>query len=274
MIREKNFEDYKKAADYIGNIIGESPEIAIILGTGLGDILDEMEDKVTIPYKEVPNFLESTVEGHRGEFIYGKIYGKKVICMSGRFHYYEGYDESELAFPIYVLKLLGVSYLILTNAAGAINLDYQVGDICLIKDHINLHAISPQRGKNLDDLGPRYFPMDSCYDKDLRDLAKKVAMEDGIYLREGVYYYAVGPQFETPAEIRAMRLLGADTVGMSTVTEAITAAHCGIRTLALSLQTNLSADRSFGMDGSEVNEAAGAFSKNVKTVILGLIKEL
>ena len=274
MIKNNDISSYKKSADYIYSIIGESVDIGIVLGTGLGSLLDNVEDKIEINYEEVPEFLISTVKSHPGKFIYGKLNGKKVLCMAGRFHYYEGYDCNELAKPVYVMKLLGVKKLILTNAAGAINYNIEPGDIVAITDHINFAGISPTRGKNLDEFGPRFFPIDNLYDRDFREIAKKSAIEEGFSLKEGVYFYTVGPFFETAAEIRAMRMLGADMVGMSTISESITAAHCGIKVLCLSLSTNYSSDRVQNTDASEVELVAAEASDKFRKLILNILGRL
>lgn len=273
MLKEKNFSVYKESADYILSKIGDPVDFAIVLGTGLGTLLDCMEDKIEIPYEEIPGFLISTVKSHPGKFIYGKLSGKNIICMSGRFHYYEGYDHSELATPMYVLKLIGVKTVILTNAAGAINYNFHPGDICVVTDHLNFGGVSPTRGNNLDEFGERFYPIDNLYDKDLRTFAKNCAIELGFSLKEGVYFYTVGPFFETPAEIRAIRLLGGDLVGMSTLSESLTAGHCGIKVLCLSLATNYSSDRVDNMDGSEVEDVAMAASENFRNLILKMLEK-
>ena len=273
MLKKKIFENYKKSADYILDKIKTRPELAIILGTGLENLLDEMEDKLEIDYRDVPNFLIST-SNSQGKFIFGKLSGKHVICMTKRFHYYEGYDFDELAMPVYVLKLLGVKNLILTNAAGAVNYNFYPGDICLIRDHINFAGVSPTRGNNLSEFGERFYPIDNLYDKELRSLAKKSALEEGIELKEGVYFFTVGPFFESPSEIRAIRSLGGDLVGMSTITETLTAGHCGIRVLAFSVATNYSSDRIENMDGSEVEDVAREVSPKLKNLIVKIIGEL
>lgn len=274
MLKEKNFNNYKKISDYILEIIGNKVDTAIILGTGLGSLLDVMEDKIEIYYKDIPGFLLSTVKSHPGKFIYGKLSGKNVICMAGRFHYYEGYDENELAAPIYVLKLLGVKNLILTNAAGAVNYNFHPGDICIVNDHINLFGLSPTRGNNLDEFGERFYPIDNLYDKELISLAKEAALDIKLPIKEGVYFYAVGPFFESPSEIRAIRLLGGDLVGMSTISESLTAGHCGIKVLCLSLATNYSSDRIENMDGSEVEEVADKASENFRKLILKILERI
>ncbi|MSS77871.1 purine-nucleoside phosphorylase [Anaerococcus sp. WCA-380-WT-2B] len=274
MINKKSYDSYKKSADYIKSIIKDEVSYAVVLGTGLGKLLDTMEDKIEIPYTDIPDFLESTVKSHPGKFIYGKLSGKKVLCMAGRFHYYEGYEYSELARPVYVMKLLGIKTLILTNAAGAINYNIHPGDICLITDHLNFASVSPTRGNNLYEFGERFYPIDNLYDKELRKVAIESAIEEGFALKEGVYFYTVGPFFETPAEIRAMRLLGADMVGMSTLTESLTAGHCGIKVLCLSLATNYSSDRIENMDGSEVEEVAEKASDKFQRLILNILKKI
>ncbi|NMW84820.1 purine-nucleoside phosphorylase [Peptoniphilus sp. AGMB00490] len=274
MLKEKIFDNYKKSANYILKKIKIKPEIAIILGTGLEKLLDEIEDKIEINYKDVPNFLISTVSEDSGKFIFGKLKGKFVICMTKRFHYYEGYDFNELATTVYVLKLLGVKELILTNAAGAVNYNFHPGDICLITDHINFAGVSPTRGNNLSEFGDRFYPIDKLYDKSLRNLAKKSAIKLGIELKEGVYFFTVGPFFESPSEIRAIRNLGGDLVGMSTITETLTAGHCGIKVLAFSVATNYSSDRVENMDGSEVEDVAREVSPKLKNLIIDIIGEL
>lgn len=274
MIKNKEFNNYKMAADYILEKIGEGIEIAIILGTGLGELLDDIEERIEIPYEQIPGFLLATNKSHPGKFISGVLNGKKILCMAGRFHYYEGYDYDELAMPVYVMKLLGVKTLILTNAAGAINWNIYPGDIVAITDHLNFASVSPTRGNNLDEFGERFFPIDNLYDRDLRKLAKEAAIQEGFSLKEGVYFYSVGPFFESPAEIRAMRLLGADVVGMSTITESITAGHCGIKVLCLSLATNYSTDRVNNMDGSEVEDVADKVSEKFRRLILNIVGRL
>lgn len=274
MLKEKIFDKYKESADFILEKIKIEPEIAIILGTGLETLLDEIEDKIEINYEDVPNFLVSTTKNHPGKFIFGKLSGRYVICMTKRFHYYEGYDFDELATPVYVLKLLGVKTLILTNAAGAINYIFHPGDICLITDHINFAGVTPTRGNNLEEFGERFYPIDKLYDRGLRNLAKKSAIDLGFELKEGVYFFTVGPFFESPSEIRAIRLLGGDLVGMSTLTETLTAGHCNMKVLAMSVATNYSSDRIENMDGSEVEDVAKEVSPKLKSLIMKIVKEL
>lgn len=236
------YEQYLTCAEYVrGRIGGETPDVALILGSGLGNFASRIENPVTVEYRDIPHFLVSTVEFHAGKLIYGSVGGKKVICMAGRFHHYEGYSFRQLALPVRLFKLLGAGATILTNAAGAVNEAYSVGDIMIIKDHIKLTGESPLGGPNLDEFGPRFFDVTDMYTASLRKTALACAEGSGLTFREGVYMYFTGPQFETPAEIRAARLLGADAVGMSTVTEALTAAHCGMPLLGLSVMTNMAA---------------------------------
>ena len=232
---------YEKAADYIRSKTDLVPELGIILGTALGAYADLLEDAVSIDFSEIPNFPKATVSGHAGKLILGRLGGKTVACMNGRVHRYEGYSYEKLATPVRVLKLLGIKKLIVTNAAGAINLDYHVGDIMIIKDHIKLFGDSPLRGRNPEELGPRYPDVSDMYPKDMRDLAKVLGSKHGLSMQEGVYFFFPGPQFETPAEIRAARILGGDAAGMSTAPEALTAAHCGIPVLGLSVMVNMAA---------------------------------
>lgn len=232
---------FQQSAYYLKSLIPETPEIAIILGSALGPFANTIEDPIRINYSEIPHFLRSTAPDHAGQLIFGRVAGKYVVCMSGRFHSYEGYDFEQLVIPIRVLKLLGVRAVILTNAAGGVNESYRPGDIMIIKDHIKLNGASPLRGKNVDEFGPRFFDTSTMYTPALRALAKSCAEGTGLTIHEGVYFFMPGPQFETPAEIRAIRILGGDTVGMSTVTEALTAAHCSLPVLALSVVTNMAA---------------------------------
>lgn len=236
------YEDYVKSANYIKEKMGKrSPKIVIILGSGLGVISDDIDDKIIINYKEIPNFPVSTVDGHAGELIIGRISGKEVIAMNGRFHYYEGYDLKETTFPERVFKLLGIEKLIITNAAGGVNTSYRAGDFMVIDDYLSFFAESVLRGANIDEFGDRFPSMNDTFDKELSTKMKEVIKEKVGVAREGVYAYMKGPTFESPAEIRALRTLGADAVGMSTVPEAIIAHHCGIKNVAVSCITNMAA---------------------------------
>ena len=235
------YECFKKSADYVKSVVPWEPEAAIVLGSSLGRFAEGIQDPVSIDYRDIPNFLVSTVPGHAGKLIFGTIAGKKVVCMAGRFHSYEGYDFEQLVIPVRLFKLLGAKAVILTNAAGAVNTDYRSGDIMVVSDHIKLAGASPLRGANIEQFGPRFFDVTRMYTPALRALALECVRESGLTAHEGVYMFFTGPQFETPAEIRAARILGADAVGMSTVTEALTAAHCGLPLLCLSVMTNMAA---------------------------------
>lgn len=272
MLKNMEYVNFKESADFILSKIDYKPEVAIVLGSSLGSLSEEIENKVEIDYKDIPNFLMSTAPSHAGKLILGELSGKKVVCMSGRFHYYEGYEFEELTIPMRVMKLIGVKLAILTNAAGAVNESYKPGDIMIIRDHIKFSGASPVRGKNLQEFGARFFDMSNAYDRDYRELTKKVAKEIDIKLQEGVYFYMQGPQFETPAEIRAIRMLGGDAVGMSTVTETITAVHCGLKVLGLSLMTNMAAgilDRPLTTEEVDVTgaEASGKFKKLLRNIL-------
>lgn len=216
------------------------PVIGIILGSGLGDLAEEI-DGISIPYSEIPGFKTSTVSGHAGKLVIGRICSKPIIAMQGRFHYYEGYSMSTVIYPIRVMKYLGIEHLIVTNAAGGINIAFNPGDLMLIEDHINLMGNNPLIGKNIDEVGPRFVDMSFVYNKEFRDLADNAAKKTGIKLQKGVYAAMTGPMYETPAEIRMLRILGADAVGMSTVPEVIAANHMGIKTLGISCITNMAA---------------------------------
>lgn len=269
---EFSYEYFKTSADFVKSKIPYEPEIGIILGSGLGNFAKEIKDPIIIDYKDIPNFLVSTVQSHAGKLIFGELEGKKIVCMAGRFHFYEGYDYEQLVIPIRLFKLIGVKKTILTNAAGAVNTSYNVGDIMIVKDHIKLNGASPLCGKNIDEFGPRFFDVTDMYTKSLREVALSCADGCGLDVHEGVYMFFTGPQFETPAEIRAARILGADAVGMSTVTEALTAAHCSMPLLALSVMTNMAAgvldckltDEEVGIAAAKI---ADRFADYVKKII-------
>jgi purine-nucleoside phosphorylase len=232
----------QEAAMYITSRIGQIPvDIGMVLGSGLGDLADNLANSITISYKDIPHFPVSTVFGHKGRLVAGDLEGKRVLCMQGRFHYYEGYGMDQVVFPIQVMQAFGIKHLLVTNAAGGVNTSFSVGDLMLITDHIKLIADSPLRGPNPDQLGERFFDMTETYDKGLIDMAKAQARELGIAVRQGVYMFFSGPAYETPAEIRAARVLGADAVGMSTVPEALVASHMSMRTLGISCITNMAA---------------------------------
>ncbi|WP_411355373.1 purine-nucleoside phosphorylase [Peptoniphilus harei] len=261
-----------KSIDYIKGKIKNQPEIGIVLGSGLGDFADAIEDKIEIPYTEIPGFPVSTVKGHDGKLIFGKINSKEVCAMKGRIHYYEGYDIKEVVYPIEVLAGLGIKTLILTNAAGGVNTDFEPADLMIINDHINLMGKNPLIGPNDEDLGPRFPDMTDLYNKDLIEVAEKSAKKLGIDIQEGVYMYFTGPSYETAAEVRMARILGADAVGMSTVPEAIIARHRGLKILGISTITNMSTGiLDTPLDHTEVvevgQEVAGKFKELLKEII-------
>ncbi|TYQ16438.1 UNVERIFIED_CONTAM: purine-nucleoside phosphorylase [Acetivibrio alkalicellulosi] len=231
----------KEAASYIERKITNKPQIAIILGSGLGPLVSEIEENEELDYRDIPGFPVTTVEGHDGKLVYGKLAGKSIIAMKGRFHYYEGYDISKVVFAIRVFKAMGINNLIVTNAAGGINKEFNPGDLMIIRDHIGLFAPSPLRGENIREFGERFPDMSKAYGEELVNLCKDAALKESIVLREGVYAFAQGPMYETPSEIRALRILGADAVGMSTVPEVVVARHADMNVLGISCITNMAA---------------------------------
>ena len=236
------FEQYKESADYIRGQIGDFvPETAMILGSGLGYMGDEVQSAAAVSYADIPHFKVSTAPGHKGRLVFGTLEGKKVAVMQGRMHHYEGYSYEEVAYAVRVLRLLGAKTLIVTNAAGCVNTSWTPGDLMLITDHIKIFMESPLRGANIPEFGVRFPDASKLYTPALRQTAEEAAKELGIGLREGVYMYFPGPQYETPAEVRAARILGADAVGMSTAPEVITAGHCGMQVLGFTLLTNMAA---------------------------------
>lgn len=228
-----------ETANYIKAKVEIIPEIAIILGTGLGALVENIKKAQYIPYEEIPNFPISTVEGHKGNLIFGQLGNKQVMAMQGRFHYYEGYDMKEVTFPIRVMQQLGIKTLFVSNAAGGMNKEFKVGDIMIITDHINLFPENPLRGKNYPELGPRFPAMTEAYSKRLIQKAKIIAKNENINLKQGVYVGTAGPTFETPAEYEYFRIIGGDAVGMSTVPEVIVANHASIEVFGISVITDL-----------------------------------
>lgn len=228
-----------QTADFIKSRVNELPQIAIILGTGLGALVEYIKEPIFIPYSEIPNFPVSTVEGHSGNLIFGYLGGKRIMAMQGRFHYYEGYNMKEVTFPIRVMKALGVETLFVSNAAGGMNKEFKVGDIMIITDHINLFPENPLRGNNYNELGTRFPAMTEAYSNRLINLASKIAKEKNIRIMRGVYVGTQGPTFETPAEYEYFRIIGGDAVGMSTVPEVIVANHASMEVFGLSVITDL-----------------------------------
>ncbi|SPF35440.1 Purine nucleoside phosphorylase 1 [Candidatus Desulfosporosinus infrequens] len=242
MLSEKEYSvRLAEARSYLVERVTEPPELGVVLGSGLGAFADFVEEKVVIAYKDIPHFPISTVEGHAGQLVFGKVQGRSVVVMQGRFHYYEGYIMQEVTFPIRIMQVLGVTGLIVTNAAGGINSAFRAGDLVLIKDHLNLMGDNPLRGANLTNLGPRFPDLSEGYNLEWRQKALAIAEELGINPQEGVYVAVSGPNYETPAEIRYLRTIGADMVGMSTVPEVIVANHGGMRVLGISCVTNMAA---------------------------------
>ncbi|NLK39574.1 MAG: purine-nucleoside phosphorylase [Clostridiales bacterium] len=270
-----SFEDYQKSADAIREELGAEFDAAVILGSGLGDFADGLEKMKILKYADIPNFPVSTVSYQKGELVSGVCRGKKILAMNGRFHYYEGWEMWQTAYPVFVMKLLGIKKLIITNAAGGISDRLTPGDLVCVRDHIKLTADSPLRGPNLSQFGVRFFDMQSVYDSSLAALAHKTAKEGGFSLYDGVYAYMGGPQYETPAEIKMLKLLGADVVGMSTVPEVIAAAQCGIRVLCISCVSNMAA----GITGAaiteqEVLETGRLIGTRFRSLISGVIEGL
>ena len=268
-----------KAADYVKGILadfGLQPTVGIVLGSGLGRLSDRIENPLTIPYRDIPGFPVSTAIGHKGNFIIGTLAGKTVIAMQGRIHYYEGYGMELVTLPIRVMKVIGIQYLFVSNAAGGVNFDYHVGDLMIIRDHIN-QLPNPLIGPNLEDFGPRFPDMTRPYDLELIARAKAIAERLGIPVHEGVYYGGTGPTYETPSEYKYIRIIGGDVTGMSTVPEVIVARHCGIRVFGMSVVTNEAHDDyapDYKNDGDDVVVAADAAADKMCRIFEELIAGL
>jgi purine-nucleoside phosphorylase len=232
-------ETMKQTADFLASKMSESPRIGLITGTGLGSVTERMTIDFRLPYEKIPNFPQSTVEGHKGMLVAGKLAGKPIIALEGRFHIYEGYSPKEITFPMRVMAMLGVKNLLISSAAGGLNPQFETGDLMIVTDHINLTGTNPLIGPNLDTFGPRFPDMTQVYNPDLIKLVRKKALESGVLIRQGVYVGLVGPSLETPAETRFLKMIGADAVGMSTVSEAIVAVHCGMDITAIVAITNM-----------------------------------
>jgi purine-nucleoside phosphorylase len=261
----------KETVDYLKSRITLKPEIGIILGTGSGGLVNEIDILQAIPYQSIPNFPVSTVDGHNGQLIFGKMSDRNIVAMQGRFHYYEGYSMQEVSIPVRVMKLLGIELLILSNASGGVNPEFNIGDLMIIEDHINLMKDNPLIGRNDDNLGPRFPDMGHAYDRALIDRAFTIAKNLGIQLQKGVFAAVSGPTFETPAEYNYIRLIGADAVGMSTVPEVIAARHMGLRCFALSIISDL------GIPGKIVkitHEEVIAAASNAEPKMTRILKEL
>jgi len=268
-------ETLKETVSWLWPQIPDNTKIAVILGTGLGDLADHITDKKEIPYAKIPNFPVSTVAGHSGNLIVGKLGGKPILAMQGRFHFYEGYDMKQVTYPIRVMQQLGIEYLFVSNAAGGMNSSFEIGDLMLIEDHINLFPEHPLRGKNWDELGTRFPDMSVAYDKRLRETATEIAKKNNIKLQYGVYIGTSGPTFETPAEYHYFKIIGGDAVGMSTVPEVIVARHGGMKVLAFSIITDLGVHgKIVEVSHEEVQEAARAAQPKLAFIIEEVIKTL
>lgn len=266
---EKTYlERIQETAEYIRNAVGELPKIGIILGTGLGDLVNYMEIKQELDYHVIPNMPVSTVEGHSGKLIFGTLGGKYVVAMKGRFHYYEGYDMNQVTFPVRVMKALGVETLFVSNAAGGMNKEFKVGDVMIITDHINLFPENPLRGKNFEELGPRFPAMTEAYSHALIEMADNIAAEDNIRLMHGVYVGTPGPTFETPAEYEYFRVIGGDAVGMSTVPEVIVANHAGMKVFGVSVITDLGGKDITDVPSHEEVQKAAVVAQPVMTHVI------
>ncbi|WP_010240601.1 purine-nucleoside phosphorylase [Clostridium arbusti] len=264
-----------QSIEYIKTITDIVPEVGIILGSGLGELAEELRQKIIIKYSDVPNLPTSTVKGHAGQFVIGELAGKKVIMMQGRFHYYEGNSMEALSLPVYIMKYLGVKDLIVTNAAGGVNTSFIPGDLMIIKDHINFALNNPLIGRNEEGVGPRFPDMCCAYDKGLINIAKNVSNTLNIGVKEGVYLMMTGPTYETPAEIRMTRILGGDAVGMSTVPEVIAASHCNLKVLGISCITNMAAgilDKP--LNHAEVVETSNKVKDKFKNFIINIVKKI
>ena len=263
------FEQYNESAQALKEKLnGFQPQILLILGSGLGFLGDEVEDPIVVPYSQVPHMKFSTAPGHKGQFVFGKLGGQNVAVMQGRLHTYEGWDFDDVSYPVRVLRLLGAEKLFVTNAAGAANVNFAVGDIMMITDHIKLFGVSPLCGPNVDEFGPRFPDVSHVYTPALQAVARKAAASLELKLQEGVYMYFPGPQFETPAEVRVAQVLGADVCGMSTVPEALVASHCGMEVLGLTLCTNMCAGiLDQPLSGEEVIEIANLSSQKFSALV-------
>ncbi|CAA7390529.1 purine-nucleoside phosphorylase [Chryseobacterium fistulae] len=262
----------KQTADFIRNIIQDTPDFAIVLGSGLGKLQDEVKPLHILEYKDIPHFPQTTVLGHGGKLIYGILENKKVLMMSGRFHYYEGHSMETVTFPIRVFHLLGIKNLILSNASGGVNPNYKVADIVILKDHINMMPEHPLRGKNIDELGPRFVDMSEPYNKQMINIAEQVAQNNSIKIHQGIYVALQGPTFETPAEYGMIKAIGGDMVGMSTVPEVIVAKHMGMEVFGISIITDLGGpDIALAVSHEEVLNAANKAMPNIIQIVKGLV---
>ena len=275
-MNEGHWMKLKKAVKAVRARLDKTPDVAMTLGSGLSNAFGVPEDGITIPCSEIPGFPVPTIAGHSGEFWIGLLCGKTVLIQRGRSHYYEGISIEDVSFATRMFALLEIPTLIVTNASGAINPDFRAGDLVLLTDHINMLGVNPLRGANIDEMGPRFPDMSAAYTPELRAIAKGVATAEGIEVKEGVYVAALGPSYETPAEIRAFHAMGADLVGMSTVPEVIVAAHAGMKVLGLSIATNLAAgvDPNATLTHDEVIEATRLKGEQMRRLLMGVLKKL
>ncbi|MFN5711732.1 MAG: purine-nucleoside phosphorylase [Bacteroidota bacterium] len=268
-------EQIKETADFIRNKTNFNPQIGIILGTGLGGLVKEIETKYVIPYEEIPNFPLSTVEGHSGKLIFGMLGGKNVVAMQGRFHYYEGYDMKQVTFPVRVMRFLGIERLFVSNASGGVNPDFEIGDLMILNDHVNLFPTNPLIGKNYPELGPRFPDMSEPYDLQMIKMAKDIADNHKIRVQVGSYAGVSGPCLETPAEYRYIRNIGADAVGMSTVPEVIVGRHMGIPCFAISIITDMGVDgRIVKVTHEDVQRVAEIAEPKMSLIMKELISQI
>ncbi len=265
----------QETADFLKSKIKINPKTGIILGTGLGNLVTQITETTEIPYETIPNFPVSTVEGHSGKLIVGLLGGVEVVAMQGRFHYYEGYDMKAVTFPVRVMKALGIENLLVSNASGGVHPDFEIGDLMIITDHLNLFPEHPLRGKNFAELGPRFPDMSNAYSKELIAKAKKIAAENNIKVVEGVYVGTTGPTFETPAEYKYFRTIGGDAVGMSTVPEVIVANHAGMKVFGMSIITDLGVPgKIVEVTHEEVQEIGNKVQPLMTLIMKELVKEL
>ena len=276
MMEYYTYQQYQESAAALREKLGDfRPRVLLVLGSGLGALGDEVENPIVVRYEEVPHMKHSTAPDHKGQFVFGRLAGQDVAVMQGRLHPYEGWSFVDVGFPVRLLRLLGAEIVIVTNAAGAVNTEFNAGDIMMITDHIKFFGVSPLCGPNIEEFGPRFQDLSVAYTPALWDVARETAREQELTLREGVYMYFPGPHYETPAEVRASRVLGADAVGMSTVPEVIVAAHCGMQVLGFSLCTNMAAGvNDIALDGDEVIAAGQDALPKFANLIRGCLNRL
>lgn len=268
-------EKIQQTADFIKSKVAVLPKTGIILGTGLGNLVTQITDKFEISYETIPNFPVSTVEGHSGKLIFGKLGGVDVLAMQGRFHYYEGYDMKQVTFPVRVMKALGIENLLVSNASGGMNPDFEIGDLMIITDHINVFPEHPLRGKNFNELGTRFPDMSQAYNKEYIAKAKEIAKRNNIKVVEGVYVGTSGPTFETPSEYKYFRIIGGDAVGMSTVPEVIVANHAGLKVFGMSIITDLGVEgKIVEVTHEEVQEIGNKAQPLMTKIMMELVKEI